>query len=83
MSYRHTLVQLLALRARLIGGSRDQLVDGVHRAAEATADLLERQDAWLPPVLESLDGPDGIAVIAPAERRSSAEQSALMVREGP
>jgi glucosamine--fructose-6-phosphate aminotransferase (isomerizing) len=82
-SYRHTLVQLLALRARLTGGSLNYLADGVLRAAEATADLLERRDTWLPPMLEALDGPDGIAVIAPAERRSSAEQSALMVREGP
>lgn len=34
-------------------------------------------------MLEALDGPDGVAVLAPAERRCSAEQSALMIREGP
>jgi fructoselysine-6-P-deglycase FrlB-like protein len=82
-SYRHTLVQLLALRARLAGGSLTELADGVQNAADATDDLLGRRDSWLPAVLEALDGPDGIAVLAPAERRSSAEQSALMVREGP
>jgi hypothetical protein len=55
----------------------------VERAAEATADLLQRRKDWLPGVLEALDGPDGIAVIGPAERRGNADQSALMVREGP
>jgi fructoselysine-6-P-deglycase FrlB-like protein len=82
-SYRHTLVQLLALHARLTTGAPNKLADAVERAAEATGDLLERRDTWLPPVLEALDSPDGIAVIAPAERLGSAEQSALMVREGP
>ena len=32
---------------------------------------------------DALDGPDGVYVLAPAERWSSAAQSALMVREGP
>jgi glutamine---fructose-6-phosphate transaminase (isomerizing) len=82
-SYRHTLVQLLALRARLTGRPVTEVADTARRAAEATADLLERQDDWLPRVLATLDGPDGVAVLAPAERRCSAEQSALMIREGP
>ncbi len=82
-TYRHTLVQLLALRARLTGGSLTQLADDVERAAESTADLLERRASWLPDTLAALDGPDGVAVLGPAERRGSAEQSALMVREGP
>jgi glucosamine--fructose-6-phosphate aminotransferase (isomerizing) len=76
-SYRHTLALLLAL------ASPPGLAAAVGRAAEATADLLGRRDAWLPDVATHLDGPDGIAVLAPAERRCSAEQSALMVREGP
>jgi glucosamine--fructose-6-phosphate aminotransferase (isomerizing) len=76
-SYRHTLALLLAL------ASPPGLAAAVGRAAEATADLLGRRDAWLPDVAARLDGPDGIAVLAPAERRCSAEQSALMVREGP
>jgi len=33
--------------------------------------------------MELLDGPHGVYTIAPAERLSSAEQSALMLREGP
>ena len=55
----------------------------VRRAADATEDLLERRDAWLPTVADVLA--EGVATftIAPAERLSSAEQGALMLREGP
>jgi fructoselysine-6-P-deglycase FrlB-like protein len=76
-SYRHTLVLLLALAG--VAG----LPETVDRAAEATADLLDRRGEWLEDVAHRLDGPDGVAVLAPAERRCSADQSALMVREGP
>jgi len=82
-TYRHTLVQLLALRDHLTGGRPTRLADDVERAAEATADLLDRRGEWLADVAGRLDGPDGVAVLAPAERRCSADQSALMVREGP
>ncbi|MFC5817372.1 SIS domain-containing protein [Nonomuraea harbinensis] len=81
-TFQHTLALLLALESRLTGAGRD-VAGLVRRAAEATADLLERRDAWLPMVLELLNGPNGVYAIAPAERLSSAEQSALMVREGP
>ncbi|GAA2989949.1 SIS domain-containing protein [Streptosporangium longisporum] len=53
------------------------------RTAEATADLLDRRGEWLAPAAALLDGPHGVYTIAPAERLSSAEQSALMFREGP
>jgi fructoselysine-6-P-deglycase FrlB-like protein len=82
-TYRHTLVQLLALREHLTGGRPARLADDVERAAEATADLLDRRGEWLEDVAGRLDGPDGVAVLAPAGRRCSADQSALMVREGP
>jgi len=81
-TFQHTLALLLALESHLTGSGRD-VPALVRRAAEATADLLERRDAWLPTVLELLDGPHGVYAIAPVERLSSAEQSALMVREGP
>jgi fructoselysine-6-P-deglycase FrlB-like protein len=77
-SYRHTLALLLALASPAALPAA-----AVERAAEATADLLDRRPEWLPDVAARLDGPDGVAVLAPAERRCSAEQSALMVREGP
>ncbi|MFI7616952.1 SIS domain-containing protein [Nonomuraea terrae] len=81
-TFQHTLALLLALEARLTGRDRDvpALLD---KTAQATADLLDRRDEWLPPAIELLDGPHGVYTIAPAERLSSAEQSALMFREGP
>jgi fructoselysine-6-P-deglycase FrlB-like protein len=80
-SFQHTLALLLALEADLTG--RGDVVSAVRRAAEASEDLLERRDVWLPPVAELLaEGPATFA-IAPAERLSSAEQGALMLREGP
>ena len=81
-TFQHTLALLLALESRLTGSGRD-VAALVRRAAEATADLLERRDEWLPLVLELLDGPHGVYTIGPVERLSSAEQSALMLREGP
>jgi glutamine---fructose-6-phosphate transaminase (isomerizing) len=55
----------------------------LRRTAEATTDLLDRRGEWLEPAMSLLDGPNGVYTIAPAERLSSAEQSALMFREGP
>ncbi|WP_067801240.1 SIS domain-containing protein [Actinomadura formosensis] len=79
-SFQHTLGLLLALERRLTGAALD-LPGLLLKAAEASADLLERR--WLDDVLPLLDGPDGVYTIAPYERISSAEQSALMLREGP
>ncbi|HXA62524.1 MAG TPA: SIS domain-containing protein [Streptosporangiaceae bacterium] len=80
-TFQHTLALLLALNAHLTGSPA---VAGLaRRAADATSDLLDRREEWLPRALELLDGPSGVHAIAPAERLSSAEQSALMVREGP
>ncbi|WP_043615992.1 SIS domain-containing protein [Nonomuraea candida] len=81
-TFQHTLALLLALECRLTGRERD-LPALLGRAADASADLLDRRDEWLPPAMELLDGPHGVYTIAPAERLSSAEQSALMFREGP
>ena len=83
-TFQHTLALLLMLDATTAGrGGRCRMVATIRRAAEATEDLLERRDAWLPTVAGILgEGPATFA-IAPAERLSSAEQSALMFREGP
>jgi glucosamine--fructose-6-phosphate aminotransferase (isomerizing) len=81
-TFQHTLVQLLALEKHLTGGSAD-LAGLCSRAAEATADLLDRRGSWLDQALTLLDGPNGVYAIAPVERLSSAEQAALMIREGP
>ncbi|SDG57098.1 SIS domain-containing protein [Sinosporangium album] len=81
-TYQHTLALLLGLTARLTGRPLD-LPALLLRAADSTADLLDRRGSWLDHASELLDGPHGVYTVAPAERLSSAEQSALMFREGP
>jgi fructoselysine-6-P-deglycase FrlB-like protein len=82
-SYQHTLALLMALEHRLVG-SQTPSIDGLLRsAADASEDLLERRGEWLPRMRDLLAGPDGVYVAAPARRMSSAQQSALMLREGP
>jgi glucosamine 6-phosphate synthetase-like amidotransferase/phosphosugar isomerase protein len=81
-TYLHTLVALLALEGQLAGIDL-RLGERVRRTAAAIAYLLDRRDGWLPPVLESIDGTEGLWLLAPAERLGSALQGALMVREGP
>jgi len=77
-SFQHTLAVLLALESRF-GGAPPPL----RLAADASADLLDRRQQWLPQMRDLLAGPDGAHVAAPARRLSSAQQSALMLREGP
>lgn len=81
-SFQHTLLQLLALQRHLIGLDRD-LPALVRAVADASEDLLARTDDWLELATELLIGPQGTHVVAPAHRLSSAQQSALMLREGP
>ena len=80
-SFQHTLIRLLELEQELLGGL--DLPRLVSTTADASADLLDRRDDWLPQVSELLLGPDGTTFTAPARRLSSAQQSALMLREGP
>lgn len=84
-TFQHTMALLLVLEARLCGAARDGgPVPGLlDRAAEACAHLLDTRSAWLPDVAAALLGPDGTHVVAPARRLASAQQSALMLREGP
>jgi fructoselysine-6-P-deglycase FrlB-like protein len=81
-SFQHTGLILRLLEARLTAKPLD-FAGLCHRVADASADVLERRPEWLPRVSDLLDGPDGVHVIAPAERWSCAAQSALMFREGP
>ena len=82
-SFQHTVVHLLAMRERLTGGSVGDVAAAAERAAAATEDLLGRRDAWLGSAVERLTTTGSAFLVAPAERRSSAEQGALMFREGP
>lgn len=81
-TYLHTLVALLVLEQRLAGVDL-RLGERLRRAAAAIAYLLDRRDGWMPPLLESIEGTEGLWLLAPAERLGSALQGALMVREGP
>jgi glucosamine 6-phosphate synthetase-like amidotransferase/phosphosugar isomerase protein len=82
-SFQHTLALLLALEAHLTGSSIGPVLDTVHRAADASAHLLETSADWLPELTALLDGPDGTHLAAPARRLSSAQQGSLMLRECP
>jgi fructoselysine-6-P-deglycase FrlB-like protein len=81
-SFQHTGLMLRALEARL-GGRPADLPALCDRVATATVSLLASRDDWLPLVGRALDGPDGAYLMAPVERLASAEQGALMIREGP
>jgi fructoselysine-6-P-deglycase FrlB-like protein len=82
-SFQHTLGLLIAFEHRLAGSDPREVSRLLRQAASASADLLERRGRWLPPVRDALVGPDGLYVAAPARRLSSAQQSALVLREGP
>jgi glucosamine 6-phosphate synthetase-like amidotransferase/phosphosugar isomerase protein len=86
-TFRHTLALLLALEEHLTGGrrgrGRTRVADVLAAARQASADLLDRRDDWLAPVTGLLDGRTMTAVAAPAHRLASAQQGALMLREGP
>lgn len=80
-SFAHTLGLHLALEQAVAGGV--DAPTAIEAAADAITDLLARRDEWIEPLKSLLLGPDGTTFVAPARRLSSAQQSALMVREGP
>lgn len=82
-SYQHTLALLMALECHLSGTDTAALAATVDAAANASAHLLETESDWGPAVSERLLGPTGTHLAAPAHRLCSAQQGALMLREGP
>jgi len=76
-SFQHTIAVLLAM----LGARR--AADAARRAADATEDLLDRRASWLPQAADVVGDTGRVFVLAPDERISSAEQGALMFREGP
>ena len=82
-SYQHTLALLLALECHLTGTDTVALAASVTAAAEGSAHLLATESDWRPLVSELLLGPTGTHFAAPAHRFCSAQQAALMLREGP
>ncbi|MEZ0356062.1 SIS domain-containing protein [Mycobacterium sp. SA01] len=82
-SYQHTLALLMALESHLAGRDTAGLVASIATTAEASAHLLDTEAAWRPEVADMLLGPAGTHLAAPAHRFCSAQQGALMLREGP
>jgi fructoselysine-6-P-deglycase FrlB-like protein len=82
-SYQHTLALLLALECHLTGRDTAALAASVAAAASASAHLIDTESDWCPEVSELLLGPSGTHLAAPAHRFCSAQQGALMLREGP
>jgi len=82
-SFQHSLALLLALECHLTGTDLTALADTVSAAAQASAHLIDTESDWRPAVSELLIGPQGIHLAAPAHRFCSAQQGALMFREGP
>ncbi len=68
-----------AVLALMRGVSADRL----RRAADAVQSLIEGRRVWLDDLAALADEARGVWVAAPAERIGTAEQSALMLREGP
>lgn len=82
-SFQHTLALLMALECHLTGVDTAGLAATVAAAAAASDHLLGTESDWRPEVSELLLGPSGTHLAAPAHRLSSAQQGALMLREGP
>jgi len=82
-SYQHTLALLMALECHLAGDDTAALAGTVAAAGDATAHLIGTESTWRPELSDLLLGPDGTHLAAPAHRFCSAQQGALMLREGP
>lgn len=81
LTYQATVAVLLLLAGRL-ADDRPR-ADDLRPAVEAAAELRTKRRAWLEELTSLVDDSRIVATIAPAERLSSALQSALMLREGP
>jgi glucosamine 6-phosphate synthetase-like amidotransferase/phosphosugar isomerase protein len=81
LTYQATVAVLLLFAGRLVG--KGTPASSLRAAVEAGAQIRAGRGAWLDEVVELVDSARTIATIAPAERLSSALQSALMLREGP
>lgn len=82
-SFQHTLALLLALEAHLLDDPVDPLAVLLEQSALASEHLLAHEPVWRPTVTDVLVGPSGAHLAAPARRLASAQQGALMLREGP
>ena len=81
-SFAHTVALALALESHLFQRNYI-LADVIRSAAAAHAYIWSNRNEWQPKLQELLTGAPASYFVAPAERFSSAQQSALMFREGP
>jgi glutamine---fructose-6-phosphate transaminase (isomerizing) len=81
LTYQATVAVLLLLAGRLADGAPG--VADLRRAVQGGAHLRAERGAWLDAVVDLVDRARTVATISPAERLSSALQSALILREGP
>lgn len=81
-SFAHTIALQLALESHL-SQKNYMLTDVIRSAAAAHAYIWSNRNEWQPKLQEILTGAPASYFVAPAERFSSAQQSALMFREGP
>ncbi len=72
----------MALECHLTGADIDGLASAVAATADASAYVLETETDWRLQVSELLLGSSGTHLAAPAHRFCSAQQGALMLREG-
>ncbi len=79
LSYMATLIALLQLEEQLT--SNKFLDDAISKSVHAVQHILDTQDLWTSLLDAFVSGDDGVQFAAPLERLSSAEQSALMIRE--
>ena len=84
-TFRATFPVVDAVLAGLLCSAPAARFDGaaVRAAATASDELFAASADWLAPLADLLAGPMGTWALAPAERASSAQQSALMLREVP
>lgn len=84
-TFRASFPVLDAVLEALLGTAPAERFDAasVRDAAAATRSLFETAADWLPPLADLLAAPMGTWALAPAERASSAQQAALMLREVP
>jgi glucosamine 6-phosphate synthetase-like amidotransferase/phosphosugar isomerase protein len=82
-SYQHTMALLLALECHICGADTAELSAMVTAAATASAHLIDTESSWIPVLSDLLLGSSGTHLAAPAHRFCSAQQGALMLREGP
>lgn len=81
-SFAHTVALELALESHLFTKNYI-LADVIRSAADAHEYIWKNRSDWQPKIQEILTDAPAIYFVAPAERFSSAQQSALMLREGP